>query len=380
MRYCINVGHSQLIKHGEELCGDSVSITRAGQSTVAVVSDGLGSGVKACILASVTTRMAATMVRKGASIDEVIATLAHTLPVCRVRQLAYSTFTLLQVHQDGRAYLAEYDNPPAILGRRGDPLAVCREERTVGERVVREAMLSLQDGDWAVLLTDGVLHAGIGGIWNLGWGYERMERFVRQTQATGCTPQELAEQVTALCRKLYGGRPGDDTTVVCLEVRIPRRLTALVGPPQDRRHDPEVVSALMRAEGYRVVCGGTTGNLVARELGLPISVDLSALQSRVPPPASIAGIDLVTEGMLTLFRVRELLAHRREQPGAGDAASRLAALLLEADQIHFIVGRAINPAHQSPDVPAELALKSQIVQDIARSLRRHGKRVKIEYR
>ena len=382
-RYVVEVGHSQLTKHGEELCGDSVAVTRTGRSTLAVVSDGLGSGVKASILSSVTSHMASTMLRKGASIDEVMATLAETLPVCRVRQLAYSTFTLLEVGQEGAAYLAEYDNPAAIFGRGGDRLPIQRVERTVGERVIREAVLRLGDGDWAVLITDGVLHAGIGGLWNLGWGHERVDQFVRRTEATGCSSQELADQVAALCRKLYGGKPGDDASIVCLRVRLARKLTALVGPPQDPAQDRPVVAGLLAAEGYRVVCGGTTGNLVARELGLPIEVDLDSLHARVPPLARIQGVDLVTEGMLTLFRVRELLSPRKprsEPDGGRDAASRLVRLLLAADQIHFIVGRAINPAHQSPDVPVELALKGQIVQDIARSLRRHGKQVKIDYR
>lgn len=380
MRYQIDVGKSQLNKHGEELCGDAVSITPARRSTLAVVSDGLGSGVKANILASLTTSMASTMVRQGAEIDDVMATLAETLPVCRVRRLAYSTFTMFQIHQDGRAYLAEYDNPLAVLGRGNEPLHIHREERKVGERVVRETIMQLQDGDWAVIFTDGVLHAGIGGLWNLGWGHERAEQFIRLTQASGCSPQELADEITSLVWKLYGGKPGDDTTVVCLRVRNTRQLVALIGPPQNPNHDQEVVASLMDSTGYRVVCGGTTANLVSREIGRKIEVDLSYFDARVPPMARIEGIDMVTEGMLTLIRVRELLVQKKLHPGALDAASRLAKLFLECDNILFIVGRAINPAHQSPDVPVELVLKGQIVQEIARSLRRHNIRVKVEFR
>ncbi len=320
--------------------------------------------------------------KNGCTVDDVIETLASTLPVCRVRHLAYSTFSILQVFKDGRAYLAEYDNPTVFAGGRNGAPQLSFSERKVGERTIREAYFTVHDGDWLCLVSDGVLHAGIGGIWNLGWGWDRVGAYVQQLAVKDLPAEEFAGEVTALCSKLYGGKAGDDASVVVLKVRAPRTVTVLVGPPRDPADDPKVVGRLCRAPGEKVVCGGTTGNIVARQLDRKIEVDLSCADDEVPPIGRIEGIDLVTEGMLTLVRVLNNL--KEGVPLSRlffntDGASRLCVMLLQADRVHFIVGRAINPAHQSPGVPPLLALKPQIIDDIVKQLRRLGKRVTVEY-
>ena len=378
----VELGVSQLNKHGEELCGDSVEIGEGPDSTIVVLSDGLGSGVKANILSSLTVRMIATMLKGGLALEDVIDALARTLPVCEKRHLAYSTFSILQIFCDGSAHIAEYDGPPAFIGRGRDLVSVPRSDRVVGGRVVKEAFFSVQDGDWIVMVSDGVLHAGIGGVWNIGWGWDRVAEYVRSVAGWAETAQEFAEEIARVTGKLYGEKPGDDATVVAVRVRRARSLTMLVGPPVDRRDDPEVVAELMQETGKKVVCGGTTGNMVARILGKPITVDLSSEDRRVPPTAEIEGIDLVTEGMLTLSYTLEKLkagTRLRDVAWKKDGASRLAAALLEADSVRIIVGRAINPAHQSPDVPVTLALKQKIVDELAQVLRGMGKRVVVEY-
>lgn len=378
----IEVATSQLNKHGEELCGDSVEVAEGPDSTIVVLSDGLGSGVKANILSSLTVRMIATMLKGGLALEDVIDTLARTLPVCEKRHLAYSTFSILQVFRDGSAYLAEYDSPPAFIGRGHDLRPVPRSECAVGGRVVNEALFSVQDGDWIVMVSDGILHAGIGGVWNIGWGWDRVGSYVQSAASWAETAYEFAEEIARVTSKLYDGKPGDDATAVAVRIRRPRTLTMLVGPPVDRSDDPVVVGKLVEAPGKKVVCGGTTGNMVARILGTPITVDLKSQDRRVPPTAEIEGIDLVTEGMLTLSYTLEKLkagAKLRDVAWKRDGASRLASVLLEADSVRIIVGRAINPAHQSPDVPVTLALKHKIVDELAQVLRGMGKTVRVEY-
>ncbi len=378
----IELGRAQLNKAGEELCGDSIEITRTRDSVIVVVSDGLGSGVKANILSSLTTRIASTMLKGGSAIDDVVSTLAATLPVCKVRQLAYSTFSILQMFKNGRAYLAEYDNPEVFAGGKAGPKRLVFTERKVGERTIRETYFTIEDGDWLCLVSDGVLHAGIGGIWNLGWGWERVGAFVQQVASQELPAQEFAAEVIGLANKLYGGKPGDDASVAVVKVRAPRQVTLLIGPPRDPADDARVVAKLRRAPGKTVVCGGTTGNIVARVLGKKIEVDLESTDEDVPPVGVIEGIDLVTEGMLTLVRA---LNNLREQVPLSkiyfntDGASRLTVTLLKSDRVHFIVGRAINPAHQSTGVPPLLALKPQIVDDMVKQLRRLGKKVTVEY-
>ncbi|MGE5560401.1 MAG: SpoIIE family protein phosphatase [Chloroflexota bacterium] len=378
----IEIGKRQLNKHGEELCGDSIEVARAPDSTIVVVSDGLGSGVKANILSSLTTKMATTMLVGGCTLEEVIESLAHTLPVCEVRHLAYSTFTILQMFDDGRVYLAEYDNPATIIGRGQELWSIERTERTIGERTIREALFSVGAGDWLAIVSDGVPHAGIGGIWNLGWGLDKIAAYLKQSMARGDDAQTVADEIAGLCQRLYDGSPGDDATVLTVRIRDPHHLTVLVGPPRDRADDPEVVAKLMAAPGKRAICGGTTGNLVARELGRPITVDLASMDERVPPVGVIDGVDLVTEGMLTVSYAVEKLrggARPKDLRWRRDGASRLTELLLEADQIDIIVGRALNPAHQSPEVPVSLGLKQKVVEDLVRVLTGMKKTVRVEY-
>lgn len=376
------VGQSQLNKKDEELCGDSIAVAESDDSLIIVCSDGLGSGVKASILASLTSKMASTMLQQGCTIEDVIETLAHTLPVCEVRGLAYSTFSILQLMRDGRAYLAEYDNPAAYLGNRGKLLEIPRRARVIAERVIRESYFQLKPGDWVCLISDGVLHAGIGGIWNLGWGSERIGSFLERVAGKGEEASAAAEEVTALVNKLYNGRPGDDASVVFVRARQPRCLSLLFGPPKDRADDGEIVRRLMECPGRRVVCGGTTGNLVARELGKTIRVDLASMNEKVPPTAFIDGIDLVSEGMLTVSYAVDMVrsgVRRHDLAFRRDGASRLALLLLEGDRIDIMVGRALNPAHQSPEVPLSLGLKNKVVEDLVRALEQRGKVVRVEY-
>ena len=375
------VAHGSMNKAGEELCGDSVSVTRTEDSTIVILSDGLGSGVKAHILASLTVTMAATMLKEGGSVDMVLEALADTLPMCQVRQLAYSTFTIAQVYDDGRVYLAEYDNPRAMMGKGRKTKHVERRERQVGERTVSEAFFQAEDGEWLVLISDGILHAGIGGVWNLGWGWERVEAYVRNVVAMDMSAEEVTDDLLSLCKRLYGGKPGDDASCAVIKVRMPRLLTAMVGPPANPEDDDVVVNRFLTLPGQKVVCGGTTGKMVARHLDAPLQVELTSMTTDVPPVARLEGVDLCTEGMLTLMKAKRLLSQATPHTlrGKRDGASRLARALLMADQIHFLVGRAINPAHQSPDVPAELALKGQMVEDMIELLEKRGVKVTAEY-
>ena len=252
----------------------------------------------------------------------------------------------------------------------------------MGERVIREASFPVGDGDWIVLASDGVLHAGIGGLWNIGWGWDRVGDYVSSTASRTGRASELAQEIAEVTNKLYAYKPGDDATVVAVRVRHPRYLTMLVGPPVNPEDDQEVVGKLLSAPGKKVVSGGTTSNIVSRVLNRPITVDLTLPDEKIPPIGKMEGIDLVTEGMLTLSYTLEQLEQgvKLEDASAqSDGSSRLTALLLEADCLHIIVGRAINPAHQSPDVPRNLALKHKIVHGLSQILRGMGKTVKVEY-
>lgn len=373
-----DVAVRSLAKAGEELCGDQVEVVRSQERTTVVLSDGLGSGVKANILATLTTKIAAGLLAKGVSLEEVIGTIAQTLPVCQERHIAYSTLAVVEVRRSGTCRVMLLDSPPVFLVRSGRVLPFPTHWRQMAGKQVEEGTLDLVADDVLVLVSDGVLHAGIGGILSLGLGEKGLARHLAELAPRYQAADQLAEELLDLCAAYYTLAPGDDTTVVVLKVRPPRYLTLFTGPPRSPAADRKAVNELMRSPGKKVVCGGTTAKIVARELGRPLTVELDYIDPEIPPCGHIPGIDLVTEGMLTLSRA---LAYLREGkvPDRSDGASRVARLLSEVDEVKIMAGLTVNPAHQNPDLPPGLHLRAGTVERLAAELKRQGRLVQVEW-
>ncbi len=368
-----------MAKYGEELCGDTVRNTRTSNSLISVLSDGLGSGVKASILSTLTASIASEMLRFGASLEDMMETIGKTLPVCQVRKIAYATIGAIEIEDTGQAFVAEFDTPPIILLRDGRPVRVERTVRGVGrgDQTVREAHFWVQRGDFLISVSDGVIHAGIGARLRLGLGMEGLESFLEGVIEPEMSSQRLATTILDHCRYLYDGKPGDDTTVCVAKVRTPRRLIVAVGPPKDRKLDREFAMHVSRFPGARAVCGGTTANVIADQLDREIKVDLADVIPGHPPKGRIQGIDFVGEGIVTLCGVLKHL--KGEADDETSPAAELAEMILHSDSIRFNVGRAINPAHQNPELPFDMTLKQQVVGKIHEILEAQGKTVEAVY-
>ena len=384
MKIYIDLEWAGLAKYAEELCGDNVEVVRTPDFVVAVLADGLGSGVKANILSKMTAKIITTMFKNGAALEEVVETVSQTLPVCQKRDLAYSTFTIIQVTVNGEVYVAEFDNPTLFFLREGEIIPLPWHEIEICGRRIKECRFQAVPGDVMVTVSDGVIHAGIGGVLNLGWQWSDVADYLKKLVKKNPDARSLSQQIIAACEQLYACRPGDDTTALVLKIRTPRTLTVAVGPPQNREDDRRIVQLLKEEDGKKVVCGGTTGSILARELGTEIKVDLKELDPEVPPYGKLRGIDLVTEGIITLSKTLELLKNPETQPveknsKKKNAVTLLSQYLLESDRIKFLVGRAINPAHQNPDLPLNMALKMQVVKEIAENLEQRGKQVELLY-
>lgn len=384
---CIESGYVSLKKYNEELCGDCVEIVNKEQSVTMVLADGLGSGVKASILATLTSKILGTMMASGLKIEDAVQTIACTLPVCSVRKIAYSTFSILQVQKNGEAYLVQFDNPNAIFIRNAKCREVPMERVDISGKKIYESHLMLQKGDMFLLISDGVVHAGVGRVYNLGWQYEQVCQFVEENFSDDITSKGMAALLAGACRQLYVDKPGDDTTVAVLRIRDSQTANVMIGPPVEKSDDEKMVNCLLKSEGKKIVCGGTTAQIVGRCLHRDIKTRLDYINPSVPPTATIEGIDLVTEGVLTLSKVLEYCnAYRTSSDfraicsGRKDGASQLARVLLEqSTSIQFFVGRAINPAHQNPGFPSYLSMKSRLVEELAQSLRNCGKQVTIRF-
>jgi len=391
VRHLVECSWLSLNKTGEELCGDSVIIRQTPETFVAVLSDGLGSGVKANILSTLTSEIAARMFQSGADVEEVLQTMAETLPECSVRKLAYATLAVLLVDRGRDAHLVEFDSPPLILVRDQELFQLPMEKREVNGRKIREAHFELQDNDYMVLLSDGYEHAGLGGIYRLGWGWDNIAQAVQRFVKAGIVDTfKLTQALTRTCLKLYDDQPGDDATVIGMKVRPAVNLTILTGPPANRELDELAVTRLMRASGQKIVCGGSTAQMAARVLGEELLVEWLPPGKRgrddpppkkgSPPTARLKGVDLVTEGILTLGLAVEILkgaATIYDLPRDDDAATRLARLLMKADDIRLIVGTAINP-NQVADIIRGESMRMVYIREILQELGRLNKQVVVE--
>jgi len=375
-------GTKQLQKHGEELCGDNVAVVRDADFVTLALSDGLGSGVKANILSILTTQIVIHLMENALPLSEVVQTLSKTLPVCEVRKLAYSTFAIGQFFTQGHARVVEFDTPPVIVLRQRKSVPVPYEEREIGGKTIRQSDLELEIGDWVVFVSDGVVNAGIGGLYPMGWGLDQVVRFLEEHCHPDLSAQELADKVAQAVWDLYCNKPGDDVSVAVIKARRKLMASILTGPPTDRNLDAEIVARFVQHPGYLAVCGGTTAKIVARHLGSKsLEVDLATMKPDVPPLARLEGVDLATEGTLTLTKTRDLLASGADKQTVKfqtDGASAVVRLCLDVDHIHFIVGMSVNPAHQNPDLPRQLGMKLAVVREIADQLRKRGKEVTIE--
>lgn len=388
MKYFIDIFHNSINKYGEQLCGDKVEIIRTEDSVIAVLSDGLGSGVKANILATLTAKIAATMLREGASISDTVDTIVDTLPECQVRKLAYSTFTIIKIDDSGEVYIAEYDNPPIFIYRNGQDLALNKRKLDINGKTILESNFKLMVGDNISVVSDGAVHAGVGALLNLGWQWDNINDYLRDLSKVEKTSRNISGNFIGVCNNLYEDHPGDDTTIMNIRVREKENIDLFTGPPEDEDMDKWVINKFTKSKGKKVICGGTTANIAARELHKEIHVDIDTMSKDVPPMAYMDGIDLVTEGVLTLKQTLELLRTYSKEDFSTKAAyldenngaSRLANFLInECTHVHFWVGKAVNPAHQNPNFPTSLNIKLKIVGELTHVLEDIGKQVTITY-
>ncbi len=385
---CADIGYRSINHYGEQLCGDHIDIVDQGEnSTVIVLADGLGSGVKASILSTLTSKIISTMMAEGLSLEDCVETIAATLPICSVRHVAYSTFTIIHLINNETAEIIQYDNPHVILLRGGKNFEYPKTELNIGGKKIYKSVVQLCEDDIFVAMSDGCPHAGIGLAYNFGWKREDIIDFVETVSVAGYTAKTLSTILIDECYKLYGGEPGDDATACIVRIRKREPMNLLFGPPSNRDDCERMMSLFFSKEGKHIVCGGTTSSIVAKYLKKPLRTSLNYEQSDIPPIAEIEGVDLVTEGVITINRVltyaKDYLADNEKYTQWSckrDGASLICRLLFEeATDINFFVGRAVNPAHQNPDLPINFNIKMNLAAELSDCLKKMGKKVKLSY-
>ena len=157
----------------------------------------------------------------------------------------------------------------------------------------------------------------------------------------------------------------------------------MIGPPENRADDQSTMRLFFSKAGAHIVCGGTTAKTVAAYLGETVHTLADTATEAVPAMLRIDGVDLATEGLLTLQATLELVrAYRKdcmltlELEKQRDGAAQLAELLLErATDVNIFFGTAVNTANISQDVSFQSKL--QLAKELEKELTELGKNVKL---
>ena len=383
-----DIGYRSINHDGETLCGDHVDIMEQGDGNkVVVLADGLGSGVKASILSTLTSRIISTMLSEGMPIEECVSTITATLPVCSVRGVAYSTFTIIHIIENRTVEIIQYDNPMVVYIRDGKIFDYPKIEMNMDGKRIYKTDIRIMEGDVILAMSDGCPHAGIGNQYNFGWQWEDIADYLRLMSGGVFTAKTLATMLIDEVNKLYGGSPGDDATACVVKVIKREPVNIVFGPPSNRDDCNKMMSLFFSKKGKHIVSGGTTAAIAAKWLNKPLITKLDYGGNDIPPTGEISGVDLVTEGVITMNRVVEyardyvnLNEKYEEWAYSRDGASLICRLLFEdATDINFYVGRAINPAHQNPDLPINFSIKMNLVEELSGYLKDMGKRIQTSY-
>jgi hypothetical protein len=389
--FYIEVNSQQRNHDGERICGD-VFLYRyihEEERVIAVLSDGMGHGVKANILATLTATMALNFTREHKEVDRIAEIIMNTLPVCSERKISYSTFTIVDIESSGKANILEYDNPSTIILKGNKVLdiqwkkVILDKGRNSG-KVLRTCTFMPEKEDRIIFCSDGVSQSGMGSeSFPFGWERDSIAVYASQlvTSESSISAVMLAGKIVTMAHKNDGYKAKDDISCAVIYFREPRKLMICTGPPFEKEKDKELAAKVSGYKGKVILCGGTTADIVARELNRTIVDELIFEDPELPPESFLEGIDLVTEGILTLQKVNEILKTYNNSIRLGKGpADKIVKMLMESDEIHFIIGTRINIAHQDPTLPVELEIRRTVVKRIARLLEEKWlKKISFEY-
>lgn len=373
--FYIEVNAQQKYHFNERICGDVFLSKRIKEEnrTIVVLSDGMGHGVKANVLATLTSTMALNFTNEHKDFTKIAEIIMNTLPVCSERKISYSTFSIVDIEQDSETKILEFDNPQAFVFRGNKahiPEWTCMildSTRNSGKEL-RSCSFNPQKEDRIIICSDGVIQSGLGNKYLFGWGWENVQAFIHEliTNDPLISARKLASKVVNMAMANDNYQPKDDTSCAVIYFREPRKLLICTGPPYEKEKDVVYGNMVKDFKGKKIICGATTADIIARELNVKIKDSFEFNDPDLPPISFMEGTDLVTEGILTLGKVAEILKkHHNNYTLSNGPADEIVKLILKSDEIHFIIGTRINIAHQDPSLPVELEIRRTVIKRIA---------------
>lgn len=389
--FYIELNCQQRNHDGERICGDVFMHRRVKEENriIAVLSDGMGHGVKANMLATLTATMALNFTAEHKDFGKIAEIIMKTLPVCSVRKISYATFTIIDIEVDGVVNILEYDNPETFIVRNNEVFEpgwqcmILASEKGRGKEL-RSCSFTPEKEDRIVFCSDGITQSGMGSeSLPFGWERDRLVEFVLNETKNSkyISAHELGDRVVKKAIQNDNYFPKDDTSCAVIYFRDPRKLLICTGPPFENENDKLYASKVANFEGKKVLCGATTGDIISREWKKEIRDTFDFIDPDLPPVSYMEGVDLITEGILTLTKVGNILKEYNQNTVLDKGpAGLIVSMILQSDEIDFIVGTRINIAHQDPSLPVELEIRRTVVKRIAATLEeKYLKEVKIEF-
>jgi hypothetical protein len=387
----IEVEVNQKSHEAERICGDVFLSEKYKEESrlILVLSDGVGHGVKANVLATLTATMALNFTKEHKEVQTIAEIIMNTLPLDNKRKISYATFTIVDIDFNGKITILEYDNPTTLI-LRGNKIYKPKWERITLEseknkgKELKTCSFEFKKEDRLVIASDGVIQSGLGTEkYPFGWGHENFQEFVKRLiyNNPGMSANKLSTKVVNMAYQNDNYYAKDDTSCCAVYFREPRKLLVCTGPPFEKDKDKELAGKVKNFEGKKIISGATTGDIIARELNLSIEDSFEFEDPDLPPVSYMHGVDLVTEGILTLSKVADILKkYNGNYILKKGPADQIVRLLKDSDKIHFIIGTRINEAHQDPNLPVELEIRRTVVKRIANTLeKKFLKEITLEY-
>lgn len=389
MQTFVDIGYKSINHYGEELCGDKVEVITTDNSKILILADGMGSGVRANIFATLTSKIIGTLFSNDLNIDETLETIVKTLPISSVNGVAYCTFSILQIFDNGEVYLVEYDNPACIFIRDGNLTELPFKERQIAGKKIRESRFHAQLDDAFILMSDGCIYCGSGDIMNYGWDWNQISNYALKVYKQTDSATRMSKLINKACEDLYMQHPSDDTTVAVARIRTENIVNIITGPPENKDDDEKIVSEFMAKEGAKVVSGGVTAQIVSRYLNKKIVNDSTSLDPDIPPMSFIEGIDLVTEGIITLNHVIKILnlycmeevpMELFDELAKKNGATKIANMLIDkCTTVNIFVGKAVNNNYTHKNLPFEITARKNVIHGLEDVLKQMSKNVNLYF-
>lgn len=357
--------------------GDTFAVLREVDALTVILCDGLGSGIKANISATFTMNRVLGMLKTGVSMREAFYYEVTSLNKQWGKGHPFAVFSLARILNNGDVSVLSYDSPAPVLASSLSAVVMKHRIFTIGKAVIYESNGTLTEGEGLLLMSDGITQAGLGNGLVNGWEAHGVAKYITsQMMFHALKHADIPNLVHRKAREFWGKAHGDDCTAVLALCRRGITVNVMTGPPANKQHDKRFVESFNQMQGIQVVCGGSTSTMVARELKRSLEITENTINTLSPPSYKIDHITLVTEGVITLNQVYNLLGEDTDDLIDESAVYELNALLTNADRIHLWTGSATNPGGGHIQFQQQGILpRKKIVPLIADKLRSMGKLV-----